>query len=66
MDTQHVSGNTLISAPGVPLGLTPQALMAASSRLLHDTLQLGVAAMLAAMIKEISHRRGAKNAEVVI
>ena len=52
MDTQHVGGNTLISAPGVPLGLTPQAFKAASGRLLHDTLQLGVAAMLAAVVKK--------------
>lgn len=52
MDTQHVGGNTLISAPGVPLSLTPQALAAASGRLLHDTLQLGVAAMLADVIKK--------------
>ena len=52
MDTQHVGGNTLISAPGVPLGLTPQALKATSGRLLHDTLQLGVAAMLAAVVKK--------------
>lgn len=51
MDAQHVDGNTLISAPGVPLGLTPQALKAASGRLLHDTLQLGVAGMLAAVVK---------------
>ena len=51
MDTQHVAGNSLISAPGVPLGLTPEALQAASGRVLHDTLQLGVAAMLAAVIK---------------
>jgi pyrrolysine biosynthesis protein PylD len=54
IDVQHVIGNTLISAPGVPLGLTPQAVQAASGRLLHDTLQLGVAAMMAAIIKKLN------------
>ena len=53
MDEQHVTNNTLISAPGVPLGLAPQAVQAASGRLLHDTLQLGVAAMLAAVVKAV-------------
>ena len=54
MGLQHVAGNTLISAPGVPLGLTPAALAAVSGRLLHDTLQLGVAAMMAAVIKRLA------------
>ena len=66
MGTRHVAGNTLVSAPGVPLGLTPRAAQAASGRLLHDTLQLGVAAMLAAIVKGKIYRRGAENAEVVI
>jgi pyrrolysine biosynthesis protein PylD len=57
VDTQHVAGHTLISAPGVPLCLTPQALTAVSGRLLHDTLQLGVAAMMAAMAKEVVSRK---------
>jgi len=52
MGVQHVEGNTLISAPGVPLGLTPQAAQSAPGRLLHDTLQLGVAGMMAAVIKK--------------
>lgn len=51
IDTQHVAGGTLVSAPGVPLGLTRAAQKAAVGRLLHDTLQLGVAAMLAAVVK---------------
>ena len=51
IDTHHVAGSTLISAPGVPLGLTREAQNTASNRLLHDMLQLGVAAMLAAVVK---------------
>jgi len=42
---KHVAGGTLIAAPGVPLGLDDGALAAAAGRLLHDPLQLGVAAM---------------------
>ena len=57
MDVQHVAGSTLISAPGVPLGLTPQAIQAATDRLLHDTLQLGVAGMMAAVVKGVFSRR---------
>lgn len=51
IDTHQVAGSTLISAPGVPLGLTREAQNTASGRLLHDALQLGVAAMLAAVVK---------------
>lgn len=51
IDAEHVAGSTLIAAPGVPLGLTPRAIREAAGRLLHDKLQLGVAAMLAAAIK---------------
>jgi pyrrolysine biosynthesis protein PylD len=51
IDTQHVAGGTLISAPGVPLGLTREAQKAVPGRLLHDTLQLGVAAMIAGAVK---------------
>jgi pyrrolysine biosynthesis protein PylD len=57
MDVQHVADCTLISAPGVPLGLTPQAIQAATDRLLHDTLQLGVAGMMAAVVKGVFSRR---------
>jgi len=49
---QHVADGTLISAPGVPLGLTGRALTASAGRLLHDPLQLGVAAMIVAAVHE--------------
>ncbi|MBN1837253.1 MAG: 3-methylornithyl-N6-L-lysine dehydrogenase PylD [Spirochaetales bacterium] len=35
-----------VAAPGVPLGLTPEAAAALGTRLLHDPLQTGVAVML--------------------
>ncbi|MGB9792247.1 MAG: 3-methylornithyl-N6-L-lysine dehydrogenase PylD [Thermacetogeniaceae bacterium] len=37
----------MIAAPGIPLGLTPEARAAFKERLIHDPLQIGVAAMLA-------------------
>ncbi|MBW2408199.1 MAG: 3-methylornithyl-N6-L-lysine dehydrogenase PylD, partial [Deltaproteobacteria bacterium] len=42
----HISGQTYISAPGVPLGLDKAAQVKISDRLLHDPLQIGVATML--------------------
>jgi len=41
-----IKKNTLISAPGVPLGLTENALKKMSNRIFHDPLQTGVATML--------------------
>lgn len=37
--------NTMISCPGVPLGLTPGAVQKIGPRLIHDNLALGVAVM---------------------
>jgi 3-methylornithyl-N6-L-lysine dehydrogenase len=47
-----VDSTTCISAPGVPLGLTPEALKKASGRILHDFLEIGVATMAALSLKE--------------
>lgn len=41
-----------IAAPGVPLGLTNDAVKACQDRLVHDPLHLGVAAMLAMALRE--------------
>ncbi len=43
---QHIKPHTIISAPGMPLGLDRSALEAIGNRLLHDPLQIGVAVML--------------------
>jgi pyrrolysine biosynthesis protein PylD len=43
----HIAPDTYISAPGVPLGLSDQAGLKISNRLLHDPLQIGVATMVA-------------------
>jgi pyrrolysine biosynthesis protein PylD len=43
----HITADTYISAPGVPLGLSDKARLKISSRLLHDPLQIGVATMVA-------------------
>jgi len=44
---QHITPRTIISAPGMPVGLDKSALKAIGNRLLHDPLQIGVAAMVA-------------------
>jgi pyrrolysine biosynthesis protein PylD len=43
---RHLSPETRIAAPGVPLGLTAGALRAIGPRLVHDPLQIGTAVML--------------------
>ena len=42
----HVRPETLVAAPGVPCGVTAAAVRKLGPRLLHDPLQIGVAAML--------------------
>ncbi len=46
IDEGDISINSLIVAPGVPLGLTEAAKKKADNRLLHDNLQIGTATML--------------------
>lgn len=48
-----IDSNTCISAPGVPIGLTPEASTKASGRILHDFLEIGVATMAAMSLKEV-------------
>jgi len=43
---QHITSRTIISAPGMPVGLDESALAAIGNRLIHDPLQIGVAAMV--------------------
>jgi len=59
---EQVFKDTFIAAPGIPHGLTSEALKKISDRLLHDPLQIGVATMaidIAAteLVAENSHRR---------
>jgi pyrrolysine biosynthesis protein PylD len=44
---EHIRPDTLIAAPGVPLGATEEAYRLVQERLIHDPLQIGVATMLA-------------------
>ncbi len=46
IDGRLVDYNTLIAAPGMPLGLTDEALSKVRANLIHDPLQIGVATML--------------------
>ncbi len=43
---QYLSSETLIAAPGVPLGVDPNCRLLVEERTIHDSLQLGVATML--------------------
>jgi len=44
---EHIRSDTLVAAPGVPLGLTEEAYPLVQEHLIHDPLQIGVATMLA-------------------
>jgi pyrrolysine biosynthesis protein PylD len=43
---EYVREDTMISAPGIPLGLSRECLPLIAGRLIHDALEIGVAAML--------------------
>ena len=43
---RHIKSDTVIAAPGLPLGLCPGALVSIGDRLIHDPLQIGVATMM--------------------
>lgn len=43
---QYISENTIIAAPGIPLGVQAAGVAQLSNRLLHDPLQIGVATMI--------------------
>jgi pyrrolysine biosynthesis protein PylD len=51
IEARHIKPTTVVSAPGVPLGLTPQARSRIESRLVHDPLQIGVATMMISAVR---------------
>lgn len=52
-----ISPQTYIAAPGMPLGLSSDALNKVRDRLLHDPLQIGVATMGMAVVKQLLELR---------
>lgn len=48
-----ISQDTIVAAPGVPVGLTAEAVKKIDNRLLHDCLQIGVATMLLELVQHI-------------
>jgi pyrrolysine biosynthesis protein PylD len=51
IDADTLNPGSCISAPGVPLGLTAEAVAKASDRILHDFLEIGVATMAALSLR---------------
>ena len=51
---RDISSQTYIAAPGVPLGVSGRAFAKGADRILHDPLQIGVATMAMAAVKQIS------------
>ncbi len=54
IEARHIQPKTLIAAPGIPLGLTPEAQSRIGDRLIHDPLQIGVATMMATVVSACS------------
>ena len=50
----RMSQDTIVAAPGVPVGLTAEAIKKIDNRLLHDCLQIGVATMLMELVQHIA------------
>ena len=48
---RHITADTYISAPGMPIGLDQEARLKIGNRLLHDPLQIGVATMVISALK---------------
>jgi pyrrolysine biosynthesis protein PylD len=51
IEARHIRPDTVIAAPGIPLGVSPEALARIEGRLIHDPLQIGVATMMALAVK---------------
>jgi len=45
IQAEHIKPETLVAAPGIPLGLSEEAYSLAKERLIHDPLEIGVASM---------------------
>jgi pyrrolysine biosynthesis protein PylD len=43
---EHIKPDTIVAAPGMPLGLCGEAYLLVKERLVHDVLEIGVATML--------------------
>jgi pyrrolysine biosynthesis protein PylD len=54
IQARDISAQTFIAAPGMPLGLSRDAGIKISNRLLHDPLQIGVATMGMAVVRQLS------------
>lgn len=51
IDLAHLHPDAAIAAPGIPLGLTGEAYRVFKERVIHDPLQIGVAAMLSMAVR---------------
>jgi pyrrolysine biosynthesis protein PylD len=46
IEAAHLTPHSMVAAPGVPCGLTPEAVDAHRDRILHDALEIGTATMV--------------------
>ncbi len=63
IDVRHVTERTRVAAPGMPRGLTDRAMETLHGRVLHDPLQIGVAAMACEAMRIIQGTTHARRPE---
>lgn len=60
---RHVTGRTMVAAPGMPRGLTDRAMDSMRGRVLHDPLQIGVATMACEAVRVLQASKTATNTD---
>jgi pyrrolysine biosynthesis protein PylD len=53
IEAHHLTGRTLVAAPGMPCALTSQAMVEHGDRVLHDSLEIGTATMAVQAAKSL-------------
>jgi len=63
IEAAHLTPSTMVAAPGMPCGLTPDAMAKNRDRILHDALEIGTATMALAAAAKLAVSAEAKEAD---
>ena len=63
IEPSHLSPHTMVAAPGMPCGLTPEAMAIHGDRVLHDVLEIGTATMAVQAAADFAATAKTKKAE---
>lgn len=62
IEAAHLTPHTMVAAPGMPCGLTPEAMAEHRDRILHDALEIGTATMAVQAAAHLAGSAGTKKA----